>query len=699
MKPILLGVLWLLCVGSMAGAANPVPFVNQPLVPGATPPGGPAFTLTVNGCMFVSGATVNWNGEPLSTSFVSASQLTALVPASDIATPSTAFITVANPGTTVVSNVVFFQVTNPESMVYYEDAPGYPAEVTTPGAPDVASLAAVAGDFLNNGKQDLAFAGGGNNPLYNGLSILLGKGDATFTSLPIQPPPGIRAIAEGDFTGNGRLGLAVVNEGNNTVTIMLNNGDGTFTQAPGSPISVGQAPVAIAVGDFNRDGNLDLAVVNSDVYASPQYGSVTILLGNGDGTFTQAPGSPLLAGSLGSGYAIAIGDFNGDGTLDLAVTDYSAAVWILLGNGDGTFKKGPLDPVIAPDLFYTESIVAGDFNGDGKLDLAMTGLSHTHAVNVLLGNGDGTFTPVPNCCGFGDGGPTRNDYMTMADFNGDGKLDLAVLSMEELIAGPADFVQIFLGQGDGTFAPTDYAVLMNAPSAAIQNGDFNGSGTQGLVVLGGGPQVMWSFVQVANPTSPTWPTPPDFTVTAQSSTLTVQPGGTVTDNINISSQYGFYGEITGQSCTGAPALATCTFAPLGLTEATPQMMLPLEVQPCTVTITTTAPPTVCSSASPFGPTALLKRWPTMLPVALIALTLGLWIALFRRKPAYARVLVLGMALICFGSWSSCGGNWRGTSCSSGTGGTPPGTYTITVSASSPSGGGLTHSVAITLTVQ
>jgi hypothetical protein len=684
-------------VGSVAGAANPVPFVNQPLVPGAAVPGAPAFTLTVNGCMFVSGATVNWNGQPLATSFLSASQLAAQVPASDIATPSTASITVTNPGTTVASNVVFFQVTNPESMVYYEDAPGYPAEVTTPGAPDVASLSVVAGDFLNNGTQDLAFAGGGNNPLYNGLSVLLGKGDGTFTNLPLQPPPGLSAIAEGDFTGNGRLDLAVTNEGKNTVTIMLNNGDGTFTQAAGSPIPVGPAPIAIAVGDFNRDGKLDLAVVNSDLNsgASPPAGSVTVLLGNGDGTFTQAPGSPVLAGSILAGYAIAIGDFNGDGALDLAVTDYSAAVWILLGNGDGTFKKAPVDPVKAPDLFYTETIVAGDLNGDGKLDLAVTGLSPVHALNVLLGNGDGTFTPLPNCCGYGDGGPTRNDYMTMGDFNGDGKLDLAVLSMEQMISTPADFVQMFLGKGDGTFAPTDYAVVMNAPSAAIVNGDFNGSGTQGLVVLGGGPQVMWSFVQVANPT---WPTPPDFTISAQRATLSVQAGGTVSETISIASQYGFYGEITGASCTGVPAKAWCMFAPSGFTTTFPQMIFPTEVLLYTVTITTTAPAVASPSVSQFGPTALLKPWPATLRVTAVGLAFGLLIVLLWRKPAYARVFLLGVALSFFGSWSSCGGSPSSTP-PPPTGGTPPGTYTITLSTNSPSGGGLAHSLAITLTVQ
>ena len=147
-------------------------------------------------------------------------------------------------------------------------------------------------------------------------------------------------MVAGDFNGDGKLDLAVANYGNyltgstgDTVTILLGNGDGSFTQAPGSPVTVGNSPGALAEGDFNGDGNLDLAVANA------ADDTITILLGKGDGTFTPALVSPA-TGLTPSG--LAIGDFNGDGKLDLAVANFdTAAINILLGNGDGTFTPAP----------------------------------------------------------------------------------------------------------------------------------------------------------------------------------------------------------------------------------------------------------------------------------------------------------------------------------------------------------------------
>lgn len=695
MRQIATVVLCLTIFASATYGQNPVPYVSRPLASGVATPGGPAFTLTVNGSMFVSGATVNWNGHPLKTTFVSRSQLTAAVPATDIATASTASITVANSGTAVVSNTVFFEVTNPESTVYYKDEPGYPAEVGTAGAPAGVPLTMTAGDLLSNGKLDLAFAGGsGVSASGYGVSVLLSNGDGTFTSLPLQGPNqvGLYGIAKGDFTGNGRLDLVVTNQDSNTVSIMLNNGDGTFSLAAGSPIAVGPTPAAVGVGDFNRDGKLDLAVVNSDLNASGSAtpaGSVTILLGNGDGTFTQAQSSPIAAPPfVNTPYQIAVGDFNGDGALDLAMLGGTPYVWVLLGNGDDTFKNAPVDPVPTPDISESEDLAVGDFNGDGNVDVVATGLSATHAMNVLLGNGDGTFTAVPKCCGFGDGNRTRNDFMALGDFNGDGKLDVAILSEEEGLQ-PADFVQVLLGGGDGTFTPTDYAVLMNAPSTAIAAGDFDGDGRLDLAVLGGGPEAFWSFVQVPNPT---WPTPPDFTISAKSSSLSVTAGGTVTDDITISSQYGFYGAVTA-SCSGTPALATCSLP----SEA--QMMVPLENLLPTLTITTTAP-TTSSSIPPANSNGPAPR-AVILWVILGGLISCLLVAHFRRRPSLVRIFALAVALVLVGGWSmSCGGGGPApTPAPKPVGGTPAGTYTITVTAVSPSGGGLTHSIPITLTVQ
>jgi len=713
MRTFLAISLSVLCLAGLGRGQNPVPFVNQPLVPDAVPPGSPAFTLTVNGSMFAAGATVDWNGQPLKTTWVSQGQLKAQVPAANVASPSSASITVTNPGPNVASNVLFFHVMNPQSMIYYEDAPGYPQGAQFVGGQlAVGGPGLTTGDFTGNGRQDLAFPVGiGGATPASDLEVLLGNGDGTFAPPRFQTPlpsaNSIVAFAEGDFTGNGRLDLVANAWGGfgsdctSTIYVYLNNGDGTFSMAPGSPVTVGSCPIGIAVGDFNRDGKLDLAVANAG--QNPNQGSVSILLGNGDGTFTAVPGGPATTG-LFNPYGIVAGDFNGDGILDLAVNNYGGSVNVLLGDGDGTFQRAPGSPVTA-SAYIPVGLVTGDFNGDGRLDLAETnwgfnpsteispGSAFGMAVRVMLGNGDGTFTVLNGgCCGFNDGG-TEPQGLVMGDFNGDGILDLAIPSSEIQGTTQGNFVQILLGNGDGTFSPTDYAVLTNQTPTALATADFNNSGLPDFFQIGneGG---LWSYLQVA-PSAWAYP-PPDFTITAQNPSFSIQAGQTATDNITVSSQNGFYGPVT-VSCSGAPQLATCDM----LTPSNPafaEMMLPLENLLPTLTVVTTAPSVASSSPSPFGPSALWKRWPTMLPATVIGLTFGLLIVLVRRKSAYARVFLLGVALSWFGSWSSCGGSPSSTP-PPPKGGTPPGTYTIAVTATSPSGGGLSHSVAITLTVQ
>ena len=157
------------------------------------------------------------------------------------------------------------------------------------------------------------------------------------------------------------------------MTILLGKGNGTFAQATNSPIST-SGPNSVAVADFNEDGVPDLAVAN--IYS----GSVTILLGKGDGTFAQAPSSPVSVG--GSSYSVAAGDFNGDGIPDLAVASngYPGQVSIVLGNGNGTFTQAANSPVTATTVGYFQFLAVGDFNGDGVPDLA--------APNTYNQNGD-----------------------------------------------------------------------------------------------------------------------------------------------------------------------------------------------------------------------------------------------------------------------------------------------------------------------
>jgi uncharacterized protein (TIGR03437 family) len=307
------------------------------------------------------------------------------------------------------------------------------------------------GDFNGDGKADLVTA----NPQGNDVSVLLGKGDGTFgnaASFNVGGSPVSAAV--GDFNGDGKPDLAVSSAnqfgyaGGGSVSLLLGNGDGTFQQAVSLGAGASYGP--IAVGDFNGDGKADLATPKG------------VLIGNGDGTFQ--PAINYAAGVvLGS---IAVGDFNGDGKADLAVGNANN-VTVLLGNGDGTFQTAVTYGLPAfADAF---SIAVGDFNGDGKADL-VTANGPLGNLSVLLGNGDGTFRAA--AIYDVDNGNGNVPYaVAVSDFNGDGKADLATANSYN--AG------VFIGNGDGTFrTPATYGT--GAGSIAV--GDFNGDGRADLVV-------------------------------------------------------------------------------------------------------------------------------------------------------------------------------------------------------------------------
>jgi len=309
----------------------------------------------------------------------------------------------------------------------------------------------VVGDFNGDGKADLAVGG---------VTILLGNGDGTF-----QPPVSYnvghcffpRTLALGDFNGDGKSDLAV-GESCSGVNILLGNGDGTF-QPPVSYATGGDPPF-IAVGDFNGDGKADLAL--ADECFGTSCVSTSMLLGNGDGTFRTGV-SYSFTGS------VVVGDFNGDGKADLVTGG-----GVHLGNGDGTFQSAQTFAPVKNYCFVNcgidfipASVVVGDFNGDGKADLAIPD-SLGNTVSVLMGNGDGTFqTATSYTVG------NNPQSIALGDFNGDGKADLAVAN--------ANGVSVLSGNGDGTFqAATNYATGPQGNSIAA--GAFKDDGRAALAV-------------------------------------------------------------------------------------------------------------------------------------------------------------------------------------------------------------------------
>jgi hypothetical protein len=225
------------------------------------------------------------------------------------------------------------------------------------------------GDFNGDGKLDIAVT----NPIYNQMSVLLGNGDGSLQTRAIYSVgSNPRSIVAGHFGGTGQpLDLVVANEYDSTLSFFQGKGDGTFQQQSVISSEVGTYPISMVAADFNGDGNLDLAITSKNL--------VTVLLGNGDGTFQYSPALTLPVSPVNP-VSIASGDFNGDGIPDLAVTDAnSASALILTGKGDGTFQMGSSYPVGSG----ASGLVAADLNGDGSLDLA-TANAKGDTVSVLL---------------------------------------------------------------------------------------------------------------------------------------------------------------------------------------------------------------------------------------------------------------------------------------------------------------------------
>jgi FG-GAP-like repeat len=492
---------------------NPVPIL-YPIIPAAVSPGSSNYTLTLAGADFVAGSTVYWNGTALSTTFVSTSQLTATVPSSSLASPGTATITVISPapggGT---SNFQYFVVQDSVTENYWSSR-GITNQVP------ILNANVAAGDFNNDGKADFIVASGSN------VYVLAGNGDGTYQPAYGSAGPAnsvIDGIHVADINNDGNLDLIINGKVGTTgfVATMLGNGNLSF-QAPVVTNYSGPASAYTVVGDFNGDGIWDVALIWA--------GGIKTLLGNSNGTFQPAVDTyfSTYVGENG----IAVADFNGDGIPDLLLTanDPSstngfAFVGVCLGNGDGTFQD--ISQVAGSGANYVGSITAaiGDFNGDGKLDIATAiqtaGPVIEGIINISLGSGNGTFTSagsVPNV-------PLVTTPLLVGDFNADGNLDLATGGY------------FYYGEGNGSFPTSEGSA--NAPTFVLAE-DANNDGLMDVidenVIVSASTAALGIELQV--------PPLPDFKGIVGPLNTVLVPGSSASFTVTLEPLYGWTGDVT-----------------------------------------------------------------------------------------------------------------------------------------------------------
>lgn len=406
---------------------------------------------------------------------------------------------------------------------------------------------AVAADFNGDNKTDLAVA----NVLGFNVSVLINKGDGTFNAsvfYPVQNNP--ETIATADLNADGKLDLAVgnffggtLNDG--SVSILLGKGDGTFNPAVHTNV---HSPIHIVIADLNADNKLDLAI------SSARTDNLSIMLGNGNGTF-QAPVTYAVGDEPRQ---LGVADFNGDTKPDVAINVASAFVnyvAILIGNGNGTFQT----PVNVPTGSTPIGLITREINGDGKVDLVIAA-AHSNAVQVFLGNGDGSFqNPVNYTVG------QEPLYLTMADFNGDGPADVIIVNAS------GSSYSVLRGNANGTFQAAVTTASRFGSWAPI-NGDFNSDGKPDLAIANNinhlidvyinSPSALGLAVSTTQGVSVTAPVATfidfDATKTAASFTATINWGdGTATSAGTITTGVGGF-NVTGTHTYVAPGTFTIT---------------------------------------------------------------------------------------------------------------------------------------------
>jgi FG-GAP-like repeat len=510
--------------------------------------------------------------------------------------------------------------------------------------------AAAVGDFNHDGKRDLAVVNYGDPTANNdgSVSILFGNGDGTFQAAKnVAIGKNSSSLVVGDFNGDGNDDLALVRPGDPTVnddgdvTIFLGNGDGTFRQ--GEILMPGKNPGLIIAVGLNADQRLDLVVANEGDK------TFSVLLGNGDGTFQSPVAYPVpVTNTKLPGFSLAVVDLAGNGEKDLAVFRWWA-VDLWLANGDGTFHQG--------GGLSQHGVTAGDFNGDNKDDLVTIPfhICFFHPCpgvtpGLYLGNGDGTFQPAIRI-----GQPVQ----AAADFDGDGKLDLIGTNTA---SDGSEQILVSLGNGDGTFQPS---VTVNSNGALSQVLDVNGDGAPDLVLISNNSIGLQLNVGT------------DFSISASAlSPSTLGPGQSATSSISLSLLSLFDNPVS-LACSVQPTQAdapTCSLSSNSITfDGSGKAS-------ATLTINAGSGLASQNSFQSFGKGGLL--WFPIAGFAFLGTGVGFW-----RKRRLLVVLIGAALFVGVITQLACGGGSSGPKSTA---------YTITVTGTS---GSTQHSTTVTLTVQ